>query len=73
MPVESFHVCDYCGLREPTFSSHMNNVDLVVTHLGSNDDTKTHDIGMMCKRCTGVLRESIDKRLAQLGDIKAGE
>lgn len=73
MPVESFYVCDYCGLREPTFSTHMTNVDLVVEQLGSTEDTKTHDLGMMCKRCTGVLREVIKVKLEQLGEIKAGE
>ena len=73
MPVESFYVCDYCGLREPTFATHMTQVDLVVTQLGATEDSKTHDIGMMCKRCVGVLRETMDDKLAQLNSIKAGE
>ena len=66
MPTESFYVCDYCGLREPTFATHMTNVDLVIEQLGESRASKTHDIGMMCKRCTGILRAAIDTKLEQL-------
>lgn len=72
MPIETMHICDFCGDRQPYYATHMNQVSLDTFSLDTGDQDR-FDIGLMCQRCTKVLRAAIDKKLAELSKIKAGE
>ena len=69
MPIETIHVCDYCGYREHSYSSHFSTVDLVVKDHGANAGNTTHDLGFMCQRCAKAVKECLDAKLAQLADV----
>ena len=71
MPVVTFHVCDFCGDREPEYSSHFSTMDLVVQSHGADGGNTTHDLGFMCQRCAKVVKECLDAKLAQLADVSA--